>query len=237
MLTPMLISALVASAAPDGGQSVLVLDLSETTSDRKLAELATELVASSVAERPSISVITTNDLRKVSELEAQKSVMNCEDDSCLAELANAMGARYVVSGTIGKLESSYITTLTLFDSDEARSVGRKSVQAKSLDELPAVINTAVASLFGPFAVKEPSPPPAEGAMSTTGWLGIGAVAVGASAFAIGGLGALFSELTTQDKSAPLADKEAALATGRIMLVVAGAGAAIAAGGGALLWLE
>lgn len=219
-------------AANGDAQSVLVLDLSETTSDKKLAELATDLVASSVSERPALSVITTNDLRKVSELEAQKAAMDCSDDSCLAELANAMGARYVVSGTIGKLESSYITTLTLFDSEEVRSVGRKSVQASGLDELPQVINTAVSALFGPL---EAQPEP-EG-LTTTGLAGVGAIGVGAAMAVVGGTGAVLAELTTQNVTAPVKDKEDALATGRVMLVVAGIGAVVAAGGGVLLWLE
>jgi hypothetical protein len=72
--------------------------------------------------------------------------MGCDEASCLAELAGAMGARLVVFGDANKLGTVTILTLSLFDSSKTQSVGRVSVQAATIEELPAKLPPAVRDL-------------------------------------------------------------------------------------------
>lgn len=46
--------------------------------------------------------------------------MGCDQDGCMAQLAGAFGARYVIYGSIAVLGDLYVVQLTLFDGDQAR---------------------------------------------------------------------------------------------------------------------
>lgn len=58
--------------------------------------------------------------------------MGCGDSSCLAEIAGAMGAEFVVFGDVGKLGETFVINLNLFDNNAVRpSVGRSCAAPRS----------------------------------------------------------------------------------------------------------
>jgi hypothetical protein len=91
-------------------------------------------------------------------LERQRQLMGCSDasaQSCMAELADAIGARFVLSGALTRLGDAYQLSLQTIDTTKAQPVGRSVRIAKD----PAVLTEQV-----PFAVAEatattlPAPP-------------------------------------------------------------------------------
>lgn len=131
--------------------------------DRNAARALGELITVSVARHEAFDVLSSSDLRRVVELEAEKQVMGCDEaSSCLAEVAGAMGARYVVFGQIAPVGDRIILTLNLFDSDLGRSSGRVVIMGATVDELFPVIDGKVDQLVA-SALPEPkakAPPPA-----------------------------------------------------------------------------
>ncbi|MBL8940301.1 MAG: hypothetical protein JNM69_37490 [Archangium sp.] len=65
-----------------------------------------------------VKVTTKNDMAQVLGVERQKQLMGCATDSgsCLAELAGALGVAQLLSGSVAKTESGYVSTLKVIDS-------------------------------------------------------------------------------------------------------------------------
>lgn len=225
-------------------RSVLVMDLQPTNTDPRTVNLITEIVAASFADRPVFEVLTSADVRRVVGLEAERQALGCEDEaSCLAEIAGAMGADLVVFGSVGELGDLFVVTLNLYDSAKVRSLGRKSIQARDLSELPEKVNSTVEVLAADFS---PAPTAegrredaAEGSSALASPLFLG----GAAALVVGlvGAGALAGLAAMQDgviaaPTARTADKETARAVGVSSIVGSVVLGAVAVGGAAALGL-
>lgn len=127
---------------------ILFLDLTCTAVKPEVVETISDLVGAHLGEYKKYDVITGQDLRQMAKLEVEKQKSGCVDNSCLAELAGAMGARYVVFGKVGKLAERTIITLNLFDSQEAKAVDRAVVSTPDIGSIPDLLPAAVAKLMG-----------------------------------------------------------------------------------------
>ncbi|MBL90886.1 MAG: hypothetical protein CMH56_03630 [Myxococcales bacterium] len=136
---------------------MLLLDLKATLIEADAVGIITNMMSAEMASyEDHFEIITNADMRQMVALEAEKQSMGCADDSsCLAELAGAMGARFVMFGEVGKLGKNIIITLNLFDSQEAKAAGRVIVRAKSLDEVPDKIPPALTKLVKKFVPQTP----------------------------------------------------------------------------------
>ena len=140
---------------------MLVMDLKATLVEEEIVTIITDLVSTELTTFSAFEIITGADMRQMAELEAEKQSLGCADDnSCLAELAGAMGARFVVFGSVGKLGKNIIVTLNLFDSQNAKSAGRENIRATSLDTLPDQIPVTVKKLVRGALPQEKAPAPA-----------------------------------------------------------------------------
>lgn len=190
-----------AAAPPAERLSVVVLDLQSTNATPETARLITDLVAVSLQRTRALQVLTSEDVRSVMAFEAERQTAGCDDVSCLAELAGALGAALVVHGSVGQLGELFVVNLNLFDSREARSVGRESAQVRDRAELPSAIDGMARRLVGgvvelpeaPVAEAPPAsePPPSSSPFLSPLFLGGAAVGALAGAGAVGlGLWAL-----------------------------------------------
>lgn len=117
--------------------------------DQGALSMLTELITVELSKRDKLSVLSSSDVREVVALEGQKQAMGCEESaSCLAEVADAMGARFVVFGQLGRLGSVYILSLHLFDSEAATAAGRVVTKAATLEALSEQVEDAVERLLG-----------------------------------------------------------------------------------------
>jgi hypothetical protein len=68
--------------------------------------------------------------------EESKQLVGCtSNSSCIAEIGGAIGVAKVVSGSIGKLGSSYVVNLSLLDTKSARVIERESRTVPTSDKL------------------------------------------------------------------------------------------------------
>jgi len=194
-----------AAAADDASRPrVLVLDPSSQVFDPATISTITSLLIVELSKEHRLDVISAGEVRKLAELEGEKQAIGCVDTSCLAELAGAMGARYVVFGDVGSLGSTVVLTLNLFDSQTTQALNRITVQSSNgITGLPAAVEGRLAPLVAPLlkpatppttttttptptpAPEAPPPPPATTTSSGPGllpWLMIG----GGTLFTVGG---------------------------------------------------
>jgi hypothetical protein len=92
-------------------------------------------VATEIASEKRIRILSGTDIRSLMELEAGRQVIGCDagQTSCLAELAGAMGARFVIHGRVGTLGSLMVLELAVLDTTEASSSERVVVKATSVE--------------------------------------------------------------------------------------------------------
>ena len=67
-------------------------------------------------------------------VEQQKQLTGCEGDSCMAEIGGALGAQWMVSGTVGALGSRRIITLKLLDVNAALIENQLSKELPDADD-------------------------------------------------------------------------------------------------------
>jgi len=153
-----LIAAVALCAAPADKPKLVVTDLTVAGGlDASLGSALSEAVAQEISSRGVFTVVSSHEMTQLLGLERQKQLMGCDEDSasCVGEIAGALNARFVLTGTIAKLGQAYQLTLQMTDNEKARSVGRASRIVQSLDEFKAVLPYATAEATG---VRPPEPP-------------------------------------------------------------------------------
>jgi len=155
-MIPALILATLVGATP-AKPKLVVLELKPAGDvDAALAGALSETVAAEAAGRGFFDVISSREIGTLIDIERQKQMMGCseEDASCFAEITGALGARFVLSGTVARLGDAYQLSLQMIDSEKARTVGRATKLANDLPALTALVPWAVAEATG-----TPLPPP------------------------------------------------------------------------------
>lgn len=241
---------LIATAPAAEDELVLVLDLEPEGVEEREARLLTGRVANAVSELDGKRAVTSSDLADLVKLEEEKQLLgDCDTDSCLTEVAAALGARYVVNGRVGRIGSLLILQLGLFDAEGAGWLGRKEVETEDMGTLATRAPDAARALFGvepppaqpepdPEPVPEPEPP--EASLLPTGLLIAGAAVAVAGAGVATGMGLwalqLDAALRAPGTEVPPAEKAAIQEYAWMPLAGLAAGAAVGIGGLALAGL-
>jgi TolB-like protein len=99
-----------------------------------------DLLANEIRELGNYRVIGKSDIRAAIDFEAQKTLLGCTDDACIAELGGALGVRYVVVGNISLFGDLYLLNLKILDVEKirvAKGLSKKVTggQSKLIDAL------------------------------------------------------------------------------------------------------
>ena len=146
-------AAHAASASPptSARPRVLVLDPASVVLDAPTRETLGTLVLHEVALDKRFDVVSMADVRHLADLEGEKQAAGCSENSCLTELAGALGARYVVFGAVGPLGRQFLLNLNVFDAASATAVGRVQLRYSAVEELPDMIVAPVHELMSAVA--------------------------------------------------------------------------------------
>ncbi len=148
MLALALAASLLAAAPP----RIIVLDVATEEKGIKPSSLAaltelTTLELTRYAEGGRLfDVLSGRELRDALKLEGERQSIGCDKTSCAGEIAQAFGARYVVFLVLSRLGGEMTLTLSMFDSEEARVVGRAADQARTVADLAGGLPDAVRTL-------------------------------------------------------------------------------------------
>ncbi|MDF1563635.1 MAG: hypothetical protein P1V51_11365 [Deltaproteobacteria bacterium] len=185
--------------------------------DATVVEPLSALLASDVARREGVSVLSAADIRTMLGFEAQKQLLGCsEDQSCLAEIGGALGADLLISSEASMLGESYFVTVVVLETASATGVGRATAEAQGEGALVAALRGAIDAALDPALARlrgeaPPEAPPVsafsspggvgplpdEGAGAGRGGLFWTALAVGAASALTGGGLLLDGNLTHQ----------------------------------------
>jgi hypothetical protein len=127
-----------------------------------IARLVNEMILTRLKNSQRFSsVIGGSDMASMLDMESQKQVLGCDDNSCLAQLGGALGVPYLFNAQLGRMGTRIILTLKIIAIEDAKVVVRKIERAKdegALDEaIEPLVDQAIIELLGA------APPPPAGA--------------------------------------------------------------------------
>ena len=195
--------------------------------DPKLARSVTQALTDAVGKTGVFEVVSAAEVEALLGVERQRQLMGCaEGSSCTTELVGALGARFVMAGTLGKLGEAWQLTLTTLDSQKSQPLGRSTRLAADLPTLEAQLPWAVAD-----ATATPAPPSPSRVLPFTLLAAGGAAVVAGGLIGLQGLtdeatvrGALSgSQLDLQSRYQQQANAAATLKTAGLITLIAGAG--------------
>lgn len=139
---------------PGKAQRVLRMAVTDVAHDADLEPRVARIFADSFAAELRklnlVSVISMDEVRSMLSVEANRQAVGCsEDESCLAEIADALGADVVISGSIAFLDDRRVLSLKRIDQKMAivtLAFEERLVRADG-EELLAAIGPAVEHLF------------------------------------------------------------------------------------------
>lgn len=220
-----------------GNVKIAVLAFSASGVDPTVATAVTESVTAEIAVRGYFDPISSGEVQTMLGVERQKALLGCGEENCMTELAGALGAPYVMSGSLVKLEGVFQINLQVIDSRKGRTTGRSTKLAKDFESLRFQIPYAVAEACG-----TPLPPAPSRVLPYT-MVGVGGASLLGGGvlglIALSNEGALLGELAADDASRTVVLKTAknysdaldTIATQKtVSLVALIAGAALVAGG-------
>jgi TolB-like protein len=138
-----------------------------------MADALTDAIAAEVSRAGLFDVTSQKDMQTVLGLERQRQLLGCSDEaaSCLTELAGALGARFVLSGSVARLGPDAVQlNLQTIDSVKAQASGRATRIAKDVTALRRSLPYALAEATGT------PPPPAPSHVLPYTLIGVGAAA-------------------------------------------------------------
>lgn len=168
MLTWVVAAVLVAE--PPG---LAVMDLQVPGVDPAEALAVQESLTSTVARSGYFKVLSANEIRAMLGVERQRQLLGCSDasSSCEAELANALGSRFVLSGSLTKLGDALQLSLQLLDTQKGQVVARATRIAPTPRALIAQMPWTAAE-----ATATPAPPQPSRALPLS-LMGVGSAAL------------------------------------------------------------
>ena len=150
--------ALALAAEPTARPRLVVLSVeAPTATDPATRAAFDDAITREAGRRGYFEVISAREVQVLVGLERQKQLLGCsEGAACLAELSGALGARFILSGTIAPLGQSWQLSLQMQDTQKSLTVGRSTRIAKNLEGLRGLLPWAIAEATGTPAPPAPS---------------------------------------------------------------------------------
>ncbi len=127
-----------------------------------VAEQLTDLVLDEMRKEKRFSrVVSQKEVETVLGFERQKQMLDCSAESCVSEIAGSLGVDLVVTGSIGRLGSSWVFSVRMLRSRDGQAASSVTARAcgESEDSAVALVVPAVAKLLLDAGVTKGAVPP------------------------------------------------------------------------------
>jgi hypothetical protein len=136
------------------------MDLEAKNCDPQLAESASDAVVGALRDLQVFKVVSRAEIRQMLSLDRERTLLasHCGESSCLAEIGSALGARFLVVGSVIALERSkgpFTVRLQLFDMKKAEVASDESRgELQTPREVVETARTLGAAAVRPILEKE-----------------------------------------------------------------------------------
>jgi len=120
--------------------------VARTGLEQAVADLYCDALVGELRKRPGMTITDRNDIAASLGAEKEKQLLGCSSDSCMADLAGALGVEQLVRGTVGRVGKSLLVNFTLVDSKKGQALNTVNERLKSssdeafFDALPDLVN-------------------------------------------------------------------------------------------------
>jgi hypothetical protein len=136
---------------------MLVIDFGATLgADSELAKLVQDIFLARVHAIGQHDLVSMSDVAQMLSIEQQRQLVGCDQGNCLADIGGALGARWVVTGTISLLGGRSVLSLKLVDTQAAK-VDNQITKEMPVDDAQLAEAVRVAS----YELLRMVPPPPE----------------------------------------------------------------------------
>lgn len=134
-------------AAQDAEPRIVVPTVTTYGVQAQVADVVTELILEALLNRHGVRALGPSDMKDMLDAEQQKMMLGCDKESCMAELAGAMGAERLIAGSVGMLGTMHVVTLKLVDTKSAQVTSRASRRFQKIEEVPEAVGPLVDDLL------------------------------------------------------------------------------------------
>jgi hypothetical protein len=100
---------------------MVVLDIQTSGIDAEQAPMLTEMLTSEVAALGYYDVVAGADIVAIVGLEQQRNLFGCTEDSCIAEIGGALGAKKLLVSQVGHFGDAWVINVKLIDTEKVRT--------------------------------------------------------------------------------------------------------------------
>ena len=121
------VAVLLSPDVPRAGeqQALAVMPLRTQTLNATTVSVLDDLLLAALAERGRLKTIGQSDIGALIGMEKLKESLGCDDVTCAVEIGGALGVRYLLVGTVDRLGSSVVLTLSLLDTGTSQALARQ----------------------------------------------------------------------------------------------------------------
>lgn len=187
--------ALPAVAGVPGRTKVAVLPTQSSAELRAVADSIAEQVLTELARDGRIEPVGASDVAALLGLERQQQLMGCSEasTSCMAEISAALGAPYLVTGSVAQLGTTVRLDLKLIRTQDGKAIFRDGQSFKDQGQVFDGVSGIVRVMIGALELGGSPGAPAAGVSQAAApgrpgpWilLGVGAAAVVGGAVLVG----------------------------------------------------
>lgn len=136
---------------------VMLQDLELAPAFQSQARTYLQILTRESAAVPGFEVISADEVRSALDQEAQKAWMGCDANNCIAEIAAAMDAALVVSGTLSRdAEGGALVALSVLNTRAVVVMNRVVMRWQGAEsDLPEVLRAATQTLLWEPALRPP----------------------------------------------------------------------------------
>jgi TolB-like protein len=110
--------------------SLFVLDFAGNDVSAQEARVLTRLTTAELGRLHGLDVSSGDEVRELLATEAKRQRQGCADDSCLAQVAGALGARWLVTGAVGRVGRATRLEVALIDTRSGEVVTRAAADGE-----------------------------------------------------------------------------------------------------------
>jgi hypothetical protein len=151
--------AALALPAQDEGNSrpirIAVYNLDGSGVEDRVLRVAEASLLAEVRKLQRCSAISMDEVRTLLDFEAEKQMVGCEEDSCLAEIAEALGADALIVGGAARVGDQVTVSLkrVALDTAAVTQTFTKQLAHRNGEEVLAIVGPAVEALFPELPLK------------------------------------------------------------------------------------
>lgn len=130
-------------------ERVAVYDLEATDVPARTVSIVTDALVVELRKLRGLSVVSMDEVRAMLAHEAEKQTLGCADESCLAEIADALGVDTLITGSIAVVGEETVIGLRRIDQRAASTTARLNRRLQRADgtEVLAAIGPLVEEMY------------------------------------------------------------------------------------------